>query len=57
MVLGDWDSGEILKELDYTEEEVNGIFTYDREVIKLDRNTVRECNLALQNAFMKLSEE
>ena len=39
------------------EEEVNGIFTYDREVIKLDRNTVRECNLALRNAFMKLSEE
>ena len=37
-------SAVIYTQLSDVEEEVNGIYTYDREVLKIDENIVRKCN-------------
>lgn len=37
-------SASIYTQLSDVEEEVNGIYTYDREVLKIDENIIRKCN-------------
>lgn len=46
-------SATVYTQLSDVEEEINGILTYDREVLKLDAALVREWNLKLRNLFDK----
>ena len=44
-----------LSALVYTQDEVNGLFTYDRTAIKPDANAVRSVNAALAAEFAKVT--
>ena len=46
-------SAAIYTQVSDIEDEVNGIMTYDREVVKLDRNTVKALNARLVEAFRR----
>ena len=37
-------SASVYTQLSDVEEEVNGIYTYDREVLKIDENIIKKCN-------------
>ena len=39
------------------EEEINGIFTYDREAVKPDETAVREINVALAAEFARCTRK
>ena len=43
----------VYTQLSDVEDEVNGIYTYDRELLKLDMRTVRRLNRAVQRVFEK----
>ena len=38
------------------EEEINGVFTYDREIVKLEEDVVRELNQKLYDEYEKLTK-
>ena len=44
-------SAAIYTQVSDVEEEINGVFTYDREIVKLDEETVLRLNYRLYNAF------
>ena len=46
----DWCSAAVYTQTTDVEGEVNGFFTYDREILKMDLGRVREANLAVINA-------
>ena len=48
-------SAAIYTQLSDVEEEVNGVFTYDRRVLKLDRTVVNRLNRRLYEEFAKLA--
>ena len=50
-------SAAIYTQLSDVEEEVNGILTYDRQVLKLDEAAVRQLNARLYEAFRRQSTE
>jgi hypothetical protein len=43
--------GLVLTQLSDIEDETNGLITYDRKVLKVDKTKMQEINKALQNEF------
>ena len=44
-------SASVYTQLSDVEDETNGLMTYDREILKVDGETLRELNVRLQEAF------
>ena len=49
-------SATIYTQVSDVEEEINGVFTYDREIVKLEEDTVRELNQRLYDEFDALTK-
>ena len=49
-------SATIYTQVSDIEEEINGVFTYDREVVKLEEDVVRELNQKLYDEYEKLTK-
>ena len=47
-------AGSVLTQLSDVEEEENGLYTYDREVCKINKRTVREMNDSIYKLFNKM---
>lgn len=47
-------SASVYTQLSDVEEEINGIFTYDRKLLKLDKKTIQEWNQKIKTLFTKL---
>jgi len=50
-------SAAIYTQVSDVEEEVNGVFTYDREMVKLDEDVVRKLNRKLYDEYEKLTKQ
>lgn len=46
-------SASVYTQLSDVEEEMNGIFTYDRKLLKLDKNTILKWNQKIKNLEIK----
>lgn len=49
--------GIIMTQLSDIEEEINGLYTYDREVLKIEKDRIIKINKDLQNIYCKSCEE